>query len=308
MRILVTGGAGFIGSNVVDRFVELGHEVAVFDDLSSGFREFVNPRARFFEGDLADPAQVDACVAAFRPEIVDHHAAQIDVRKSVSDPVYDAQINILGSLNLLEAARKTGVRKVVYISSGGAAYGEPVYLPCDEKHPIDPLCPYGVTKHTIEHYLFLYKQIYGLDYTVLRYANVYGPRQDPNGEAGVVAIFTKKMLSGQPATIFGSGEQQRDFVFVKDCARANLMVSGKEHSGIYNIGCGVGTTINQIFTALKAITHYPRAAEYGPAKLGETFKIYLDNQLAGKEFGWEPNVSLQDGLRQTVDYFLQHET
>jgi UDP-glucose 4-epimerase len=306
MKILVTGGAGFIGSHVVDTFLAAGHSVAIVDNLSTGREQNLNSEARFYKIDIRDPKLIEV-LETEKPDIIDHHAAQIDVRKSVTDPIFDAQINILGTLNLIDAACKTGVRKFIYISSGGAAYGEPVYLPCDEKHPIDPLSPYGVTKHTIEHYLFLYKQIYGLDYAVLRYANVYGPRQDPYGEAGVVAIFSGQMLANKPVTIFGSGEQERDFVYVKDCARANLIVAGKEHGGIYNIGCGVGTNINQIFSTLKTITRYPLEAQYAPAKAGETYKIYLDNQLAAKELGWNPNIRLEEGLRQTVEYFLQNE-
>ncbi len=306
MKVLVTGGAGFIGSHVVDAFLAAGHSVAIVDNLSTGRERNLNPQARLYKMDIRDPKLIEVFEAE-KPEVVDHHAAQIDVRKSVADPVYDATVNILGSLNVLEAARRSGVRKMVYISSGGAAYGEPVYLPCDEKHPIDPLSPYGITKHTVEHYLFIYKQLYGLDYAVLRYPNVYGPRQDPYGEAGVVAIFAGQMLAGKPVTIFGSGEQERDFAFVKDCARANLLVAGQEHSSIYNIGCGVGTTINQIFAGLKHIIGYPQAARYAPAKPGETFKIYLDASLAGRELGWEPTVSLEEGLRQTVEYFRQNE-
>jgi UDP-glucose 4-epimerase len=306
MNVLVTGGAGFIGSHVVDAFLAAGHSVAIVDNLSTGREHNINPQARLYQIDIRDPKLIEVFEAE-KPEVVDHHAAQIDVRKSVADPVYDATVNILGSLNLLEAARKSGVRKIVYISSGGAAYGEPVYLPCDEKHPIDPLSPYGITKHTIEHYLFIYKQLYGLDYAVLRYPNVYGPRQDPFGEAGVVAIFAGQMLAGKPVTIFGSGEQARDFVFVKDCARANLMVAGKEHSDIFNLGCGVGININQIFAGLKQITGYPGEAHYAPAKPGETFKIYLDSSLAARELGWRPTISLEEGLHQTVEYFRQNE-
>ena len=306
MNILVTGGAGFIGSHVVDAFLAAGHVVTVIDNLSSGRQSNLNPNAHFYKADIRD-RQLGDILEKEKIEIVDHHAAQIDVRKSVADPVFDAEINILGSLNLIEAARKTGVRKFIYISSGGAAYGEPVYLPCDEKHPIDPLSPYGVTKHTIEHYLYLYKQIYGLDYTVLRYPNVYGPRQDPYGEAGVVAIFSGRMLAGKPVTINGTGEQQRDFLFVKDCAKANVMVTKPTPSPIYNLASGVGTTINQIFAALKKITGYSPEAQYGPAKPGETFKIYLESSLAGSELGWEQTVSLEDGLRQTVNYFRESE-
>jgi UDP-glucose 4-epimerase len=306
MKVLVTGGAGFIGSHVVDMFLKAGHEVVIVDDLSTGRERNLNPNAKFYKMDIRDP-KLREVFEQERPEVVDHHAAQMDVRKSVVDPVFDASINILGTLNLLEAARQTGVRKVVYISSGGAAYGEPVYLPCDEKHPIDPLSPYGVTKHTVEHYLFLYKELYGLDYAVLRYPNVYGPRQDPNGEAGVVAIFTGKMLRGEPVTINGTGEQERDFVYVGDCARANVLVAGEGPNGIYNLGCGVGTTINQIFEGLARATGYDRPAGYGPAKAGETFRIYLDATRANTELGWEPTLSLDAGLAKTVEYFRANE-
>lgn len=302
MKVLVTGGAGFIGSHVADMFIEAGHEVVVLDNLSTGRKRNLNPKAKFIQMDIRDPKLIEVFESE-RFEVVDHHAAQMDVRKSVADPMYDAEVNVLGSINLLECARKTGVRKIVYISSGGAAYGEPVYLPCDENHPIDPLCPYGATKHTFEHYLFMYKELYGMDYAVLRYPNVYGPRQDPFGEAGVVAIFTGRMLKGEPVTINGSGEQERDFVFVRDCARANLSVAEPGVSGIFNLGCGVGTNINQIFTELKKIIGYPLEASYGPAKAGETFKIYLDATKAGKTFGWEPTLSLEQGLRATVEYF-----
>jgi UDP-glucose 4-epimerase len=306
MKVLVTGGAGFIGSHVVDTFLSAGHEVVIVDDLSTGRERNINPKARFYKMDIRDPRLIEI-LESERPEVVDHHAAQMDVRKSVVDPMFDADVNIRGTLNLLEAARKTRVRKIVYISSGGAAYGEPVYLPCDEAHPVNPLCPYGVTKHTVEHYLFLYKELYGLDYAVLRYPNVYGPRQDPHGEAGVVAIFTGLMLKGKPITINGSGEQQRDFVFVSDCARANLMVSSQGPSGIFNLGCGEGTNINQIFAGLKQITGYIYEANYGPGKTGETFKIYLDSQRARREFGWEPSLTLAEGLEKTVEYFKHNE-
>jgi UDP-glucose 4-epimerase len=306
MKVLVTGGAGFIGSHVVDQFLGAGHQVVIVDDLSTGRERNLNPGARFYKLDIRDP-KLSEIFEKERPEIVDHHAAQMDVRRSVADPMFDADVNIRGTLNLLECARQTGVRKIVYISSGGAAYGEPVYLPCDEAHPINPLCPYGVTKHTVEHYLFLYKELYGLDYAVLRYPNVYGPRQDPFGEAGVVAIFTGRMLKGQPVTINGKGTQERDFVYVGDCARANLLVAEAGPTGIYNLGCGIGTNINQIFAGLKKIIDYPLEANYGPAKVGETFKIYLDAQKAKAELGWVPTLSLEEGLQLTVDYFRENE-
>ncbi len=294
MKILVTGGAGFIGSHVVDQLVEAGHEVVVVDNLSTGRITNLNPKAKLYQVDIRSQ-ELEKVFEAERPEVVDHHAAQMDVRKSVAEPVYDADINILGSLNLLNMAVKYKVRKMIYISSGGAVYGEPEYLPCDEAHPIKPLCPYGATKYMVELYLYMYQQMYGLDYTVIRYPNVFGPRQDPAGEAGVVAIFTGNMLKGSPVTINGTGEQVRDYVYVGDCARANLMVLEKGSGRVYNLGYGVGTTVNQIFNALKAITNYAPAAAYGPAKPGETFRIYLTAARAAEELGWKPTVSLEEG-------------
>src|SRR5260221_606384 len=244
LRILVTGGAGFIGSNVADRFLELGHEVAIFDDLSTGFREFVNPRAKFHEGDLADAAAIDRCIADFRPEIVDHHAAQIDVRKSVSDPLRDARVNILGSIALLQSCTHHGVRKVIYASTGGALYGEGRELPATEDHPVNPESPYGTSKHTVEHYLYLWKLLHGLDYTVLRYPNVYGPRQNPHGEAGVNAIFIGLMLEGRRPRIFGSGEQLRDYLYVGDVVAANLAALERGSGAMVNLGTGIGTSVN----------------------------------------------------------------
>jgi UDP-glucose 4-epimerase len=306
MKVLVTGGAGFIGSHVVDQLIEAGHDVVVVDSLITGRKSNLNPKARFYQVDIRSP-ELKQVFEAERPEVVDHHAAQMDVRKSVSDPIYDADVNILGTLNLLNLCVEFKVRKVIYISSGGAAYGEPIYLPCDEKHPVQPLCPYGATKYMTELYLYMYKQTYGLDYSVIRYPNVYGPRQDPHGEAGVVAIFTGQMLKCEPVRIFGSGEQVRDFVYVADCARANVLLLNQGGGEVYNLGYGIGTSINQVFDALKKITQYPHEAMYAPAKPGETFKIYLDASKAGQQLGWEPSADLEEGLTRTVAYFKQVE-
>jgi UDP-glucose 4-epimerase len=306
MKVLVTGGAGFIGSNVVDLFIENGHDVVIVDDLSTGRKSNLNSRAKFYEMDIRDPGMREI-FASERPEVVDHHAAQIDVRRSIAEPRFDADVNILGSIQLAELAREFGVRKFIHISSGGAIYGEPLYLPCDEAHPVQPLAPYGASKYAFELYLYLYKETYGLDYTILRYANVYGPRQDPLGEAGVVAIFTGQMLHNKPVTINGTGEQVRDYVFVSDCARANLISLQGGSGGVYNLGAGIGTTVNQIFNQLKAITGYPLEPAYGPPKAGETFKIYLDSAHAKDELDWEPTVGLEDGLRSTVEYFRKSE-
>jgi len=306
MKILVTGGAGFIGSHVVDVYLEAGHQVAVVDDLSTGRRSNLNPGATFYRLDIRSPELRDVFERE-RPEVVNHHAAQMDVRRSVADPLFDADVNVRGSLNLLECARQSGVRKFIYISTGGAVYGEPVYLPCDEEHPIAPLCPYGVSKHTVEHYLYLYHQLYGLDYTVLRYPNVYGPRQNPQGEAGVVAIFTAQMLQQARVVINGSGDQERDFVYVSDCARANLLALENGAGRIYNLGRGAGTSVNDIFRFLQSLTGYARQPDYGPPKAGETFRIYLDASRARRELGWQPTVDLEEGLQRTVAYFREVE-
>lgn len=303
MRILVTGGAGFIGSHVVDALIEQGHEVAVVDDLSTGKREHLNPRARFYHLDIRDAKGLEEVFAAERPEIVNHQAARANVRESLEKPVLYAEVNVIGSLNLLELSRKYGVEKFIYASTGGAVYGEPEYLPADEAHPINPLDPYGASKHFVEHYLYLYGVNYGLRYTILRYPNVYGPRQDPYGEAGVVAIFTGQMLRGEQAVINGSGEQERDFVYVGDVVEANLLALDKGDGGIYNLGWGFGTSINEIFARLKEITGYEKEAVHGPPKKGEVFKICLDATKARRELGWVPRIGLDEGLRITVEYF-----
>lgn len=307
MKVLVTGGAGFIGSHVVDLCLEHGHEVVVVDDLSTGRASNLNPAARFYALDIRSPRLAEVFEAE-RPDVVNHHAAQMSVRRSVADPLFDADVNILGSLNLIECAKRYAVQRFVYISTGGAVYGEPDYLPCDEAHPIKPICQYGISKHTVEHYLYLYHVNYGLRSTVLRYPNVYGPRQDPNGEAGVAAIFTGQMLADQPVVINGDGEQVRDFVYVGDCARANLIaLAGVPDHAIYNLGFGRGTSVNEIFADLQRITGYRRAPRHGPAKLGETRRIYLDATKARRELGWSPLTSLEDGLARTVEYFRTTE-
>lgn len=306
-KILVTGGAGFIGSHVVDLFVSHGYEVVVVDDLSTGRGSNLNPAAKFYQLDIRDP-KIREVFDTERPDFVSHHAAQMDVRRSVAQPLFDADVNILGSINLIECAKEFNVKRFVYISTGGAVYGEPETLPCDEMHPINPICQYGASKHTVEHYLYMYHVNYGLNYTVLRYPNVFGPRQDPHGEAGVVAIFTGKMLIGEPVMINGDGEQTRDFVFVGDCARANYLAVTTDHEpGIYNLGWGLPTSINEIYSNLAKITSYPHSVEYGPAKVGETRHIYLDASKAKKDLGWSPTVSLEDGLRETVEYFRTSE-
>lgn len=301
MKVLVTGGAGFCGSHVVDRLLEAGHQVVVVDDLSTGKREHINPQAKFYQADIRSPEMLHV-LEAEKPDCVSHHAAQISVQVSLRDPLRDASSNVLGSLNLLEGCVKVGVRKFIYISTGGAIYGEPAYLPCDEDHPVQPLCPYGVSKYAVERYLYLYGKLRGLNYTVLRYPNIYGPRQDPYGEAGVVAIFTQRMLSGAEAVINGSGEQERDFLYVGDAAQANLLALHKGDGGTYNLGWGHGVSINRLVEILKETTGYSGETRHGPA-LSEVFKIWLEARKAREELGWEPQVSLEEGLRRTVDYF-----
>jgi UDP-glucose 4-epimerase len=307
MKILVTGGAGFIASHVVDAYVELGHQVVIVDDMSSGRESNLNRAAKLYQVDIRTP-QLAEVFAAERPDCVNHHAAQISVRHSVERPLDDALLNIGGSLNLIETARQFGIKKIIYASSGGAVYGEPEYLPCDEKHPVNPLCPYGASKHAPEHYLFMYDKLYGLNYTVLRYSNVYGPRQDPLGEAGVIAIFTGQMLEGQQAIINGTGEQERDYVYVGDVARASVLALEKGDRDTFNIGFGIGTTVNQVFAKLKEATGYQRSPMYGAAKAGETFRIFLDNRKARRELGWEPAIDLDEGMRRTVEFFRAKKT
>lgn len=303
MKVLVTGGAGFIGSHVVDACLEAGHEVVVIDDLSTGKRENVNPSARLHVADLRNANAVDQVFAQERPEAVCHLAAKANVRESMIKPVLYAEVNIIGSLNLLEAARKYGCAKVVYASTGGAVYGEPRYLPVDEDHPINPLDPYGASKHHVEHYLDVYRKNYGLDYTVLRFANVYGPRQDPDGEAGVVAIFAAQMLNGTTPIINGSGEQERDFVYVSDIARGNVLALTRGSGEIFNLGSGVGTSINTVFARLRDITGSHCEEIHGPAKLGEVFKTYLSTDKAKAGLGWQAEIALRVGLEKTVAYF-----
>ena len=302
MKILVTGGAGFIGSHVAQAYVDAGHEVLVLDNLSSGKEENVPAGARFVFGDVGSDTAVEA-IRTFRPDVVNHHAAQISVRKSVEDPLFDARENILGALNVLEASRRNGVRKVVFASSGGAGYGEQEYFPADESHPMRPVSPYGVAKVAVENYLSFYRAQYGLEYTALRYANVYGPRQDPHGEAGVVAIFCTRLLRGQAAIINGDGEQTRDYVYVGDLTRANVEALARGDGLGINIGTAQETDVNTLFRRLKELSGSRQEEIHGPAQPGEQRRSVIENRLAYDELGWYPNVSLDDGLAFTLAYF-----
>ncbi len=300
--VLVTGGAGFIGSHVVDLLVEEGYRVVVVDDLSTGRQENLNKDTTFYRLDIRDPSLAEVFKKE-RPRVVIHHAAQVSVRNSVEDPVEDASINILGSIHLLELSAKNRVRKFLFASTGGAIYGEQLYFPADEEHPQMPISPYGVAKLAVEKYLHYYKEVHGMDYVSLRYSNVYGPRQDPYGEAGVVAIFTERMLSGGQPVINGSGEQTRDFVYVGDVARANLLALDKGISGIFNIGTGRETSINRLFHILKDLTGASAKEVHGPPKEGEQFRSSISPEKAEKIMDWKPETPLEEGLKATVEFF-----
>jgi UDP-glucose 4-epimerase len=302
VKILVTGGAGFIGSHIVDALVELGHEVAVVDNLATGFERNINPRARFYRLSISD-RELAEVFERERPQIVNHQAAQTVVTRSVAEPIFDAEQNILGSLNVILNCLKFGVDKIVYASSGGAVYGEPEYRPVDESHPVNALSQYGISKHTVEHYLQLYNMEHGLNYAVLRYANVYGPRQNPQGEAGVVAIFAGKMLRGEQPTIFGQGDKTRDYISVGDVVAANILAMQSGRNEIYNIGTGIETSDQEMFDALAELLGYKGAPHYAPMRKGEVLRICLDCSRAERELGWQPRLSLREGLSRAIDYY-----
>jgi len=305
MKILITGGAGFIGSNIADHLLDRGCEVHVVDDLSTGFMENVDPRVTFHCMDIRSP-DAGRLVEGGGYDVLCHHAAQMDVRRSVREPLFDADVNVLGTLNLLEACRKSGVGRVVYASTGGAVYGEPETLPVTEDHPVNPICHYGISKHTVEHYLFLYRYLYGLDYVVLRYPNVYGPRQNPYGEAGVTAIFTLAYLQGTPPVINGDGLQLRDYVHVSDIARANWMamdLERKDISGrIFNLGFGTGRSVLELDELIREFTGTDLEPSSGPPLPEEIRRIALDSTRAGEVLGWVPSIPFEDGLKDLVDY------
>lgn len=303
MKILVTGGAGFIGSHIVDAYVKLGHEVSIVDNLSTGKRSNLNTNAEFHETDIRDAEAVAKIFERGGFDVVNHHAAQMDVRRSVADPMYDASVNIVGMLSLLESCVKTGVKKVVFASSGGAIYGEQDYFPADEMHATRPISPYGAAKLAGEQYLFYYKAAYELGSVSLRYANVYGPRQNPEGEAGVVAIFASKMLEGKQPIINGDGRQTRDYVYIGDVVRANILALEYDGSGVFNIGTGIETDVNTLFRELKRAIDSPATEQHGPAKKGEQLRSVLNAERITKMLGWKPTVPLEEGFRKTVEYF-----
>jgi UDP-glucose 4-epimerase len=305
MKILVTGGAGFIASHVSEGFLKAGHSVVIVDDLSTGKRENIPPAAKFYQRDITDLAAMEQVIAEERPEIIDHHAAQMDVRRSVREPLFDARVNILGGLGLLELAVKYKVGKILYASTGGASYGEVETVPVDETHPTAPICHYGVSKVTLERYLFLYKHLYGLNYTVMRYPNVYGPRQNPYGEAGVVAIFALQMLQGDRPTIYGDGSKTRDYVFIDDIVNANLTLLGKADGETLNLGWGEPVSDFRIFEAVRKATGYAEAPQYAPVRKGEVDHIALHAGRAKAITGWVPKVSLEEGITRTVNFIRQ---
>ena len=302
MKVLVTGGAGFIGSHVTDVLLDAGHEVWALDDLSSGRRENLRPEVRLVVADIRSP-EAARLVESGSFEVMCHLAAQMDVRRSVTDPRFDADVNVGGFLNLLEAARNSGVRKVVFSSTGGAIYGEQDVYPAPESHPTRPVSPYGVSKAAGELYLGYYRAQYGLESVALRYANVYGPRQNPHGEAGVVAIFSERLLRGETCIVNGTGQQTRDFVYGPDVARGNLLAATSDVEGPINVGTGIETDVNRLYALLADAAGTDRPAKHAPAKPGEQMRSSVDPSRAAEMLGWRPTVALEEGLRRTVEWF-----
>ncbi|HEY7095618.1 MAG TPA: NAD-dependent epimerase/dehydratase family protein [Terriglobales bacterium] len=307
-KVLITGGAGFIGSHIADACLRLGHDVVVVDDLSTGHRSNLNSDCEFHQLDIRS-AELESLFRHHRFEIVSHQAALANVRDAMKNPQIYADVNVRGGVNLLECCKKYGVLKIIYASTAGCVYGEPRYLPVDERHPRVPRDPYGASKASLELYLPLYQMNYGLAYTILRYSNVFGPRQDPHGEAGVVAIFIGKMLRDMQPVINGNGEQLRDYIYVSDVVRANLAAFAHGNNEIYNLGWGRGTSVNQIFQSLRRILGSEIREVHGPAKLGEIRQIYVDARKAAEQLGWKPEIPLDQGLEQTARYFesMQNE-
>jgi UDP-glucose 4-epimerase len=302
MNILVTGGAGFIGSHIVDAYIREGHRVVVLDNLSTGKRERVHPDATFYALDLMDP-EVKDIFERENIEVINHHAAQISVTQSVADPAFDAEINIVGSLKLLELAISHPVRKFIFASTGGALYGEQDYFPANEEHPTQPMNPYGIAKLTVERYLNYYQENFNIQPTILRYSNVYGPRQDPHGEAGVVAIFCQQLLKDQQPVIFGDGEQTRDFVSVFDVVSANLKALSENCQGTYNVGTGKETSVNTIAANLIKGSGKALSPQHNPPRMGEQRRSSIDYGKFNRDHGWQPTQALDEGLKETFDFF-----
>ncbi|MBI2589763.1 GDP-mannose 4,6-dehydratase [Candidatus Berkelbacteria bacterium] len=307
MRILVSGGAGFIGSHIVEAYRSLGHELAILDNFSTGLRENVHPDAKLYEVDLTDQSAVERAVREFEPELINHQAAHLSVPESVKKPQFNATVNILGFLNLMEAARRS-VKRVIIASTGGALYGDTDQVPTPETHPTLPVSPYGVTKLTAEQYLHFYHTEYPeINWVALRYSNVYGPRQNPKGETGVIAVFLERMMTGQAATIYGDGLQTRDYVFVEDVARAHVAALDKGN-GAYNIGTGQETNVKEIYAFLQKATDLIQEAQFGPARPGEQKRSALDCARAKTELDWEPMIELKEGVQRTVDWYKNRKS
>jgi UDP-glucose 4-epimerase len=308
MRILITGGAGFIASHVADAYIELGHEVIIVDDLSRGCEKNLNPKAHLYRVDIRDRESLEQVFAETQPEIVNHHAAQMDVRRGVKEPIFDASVNILGSLNVIELAVAQKVKRILYVGSAGAGYGEPARLPVSEDCPINPITPYGISKHSIEHYLFAFRVLYGIEYIVLRYGNVYGPRQNSRGEAGVFAVFCEQMLAGIQPVIYGDGGKLRDYVFIEDVVRANILALELGTGEIVNIGSGEATSDYEVFCQVReCLGRRHVTPRYASKRPGEVDRIFLDVTKAKRLLNWEPTVSLTVGAKRTVEYFQQQE-
>ena len=304
MKVLVTGGAGFIGSHIVDQLIEQDYQVVVIDNLATGRKENLNPQAKFYQEDICDKDKINKIFFQEKPDLVCHQAAHASVRESTEDPQYDAEVNILGSLNILQNCVAQKVKKVVFASTGGALYGDTDTRPTPENHPTKPVSPYGAAKLSIEQYLHYYREILQLPYVVLRYANVYGPRQNPHGEAGVVAIFSQKMIVGEQPVINGDGEQTRDYVNVKDVAEANLKALKSDlNNETFNIGTGQETSVNELFGQMAKISGQSLEEKHGPAKTGEQKTSALDCQKIKEQLGWQPRVELEVGLKETIDWF-----
>lgn len=305
-RVLVTGGAGFIGSNIADAYIDAGYDVCIVDDLSSGSKKNLPQKALFYKIDIKEK-KLESIFKKFEPHIVNHHAAQIDVRKSVLDPKFDGMTNIIGTINLLQLSVKYRVNKFIFASTGGAIYGEQERFPADESHPTNPLSPYGVSKLCAENYIKYFNIQHKLPFVSLRYSNVYGPRQNPHGEAGVVAIFIQKLLEGKTPVINGDGKQTRDFVFVYDVVSANIMATESNFSGVLNIGTGIETDIITIYKTISSAMNIDTPPVFGPAKPGEQRRSSILSRKAKEELGWEPKYSLEKGIKETVSYFLNQK-
>jgi len=307
MKILVSGGAGFIGSHIVDAYLKLGHRVIILDNLSSGKKENIASEAVIYEMDLLDP-QVEKLIKDEGIEVINHHAAQISVTHSVAHPGEDANTNILGSLKLLEAAKSCGVKQFIFASTGGAIYGLQDVFPADENHACRPESPYAISKFSVENYLHYYRKTHGLNTTILRYSNVYGPRQDPHGEAGVVAIFCQMLLDKTLPTIFGDGAQTRDFVSVQDVAQANVLALTHSLAGIYNIGTGKETTVNELFHHIAQMAGNNVSPQHAPARKGELQRSVIDPGRFQKKTDWKPGMPIKEGLGKTYEFFARQKT